>query len=54
MKAQCVSQRELVAAGFGSDFPGVSVARPETVAVPAVETTRLRAENSRMRFHAGT
>jgi excisionase family DNA binding protein len=40
MKTPCVSQLELVAAGFEANFPGASIARPEGVAAPAVETTR--------------
>jgi excisionase family DNA binding protein len=40
MKTPYVSQLELVATGFGSDLPGVSVTTPETVVMPAVETTR--------------
>jgi excisionase family DNA binding protein len=40
MKTSCVSQLELVAAGFESNLSGVSVARPEGVDAPAIETTR--------------
>jgi hypothetical protein len=52
MKTPGVSQLDLVVEGFEPKFVGVSVAKPETVDVPAVETIRLRAENSRMRFQS--
>ncbi len=40
MKTPCVSQLELVAGGFESKFVGVSAATPDTVDVPAVESSR--------------